>query len=793
MAVNLSPVGGVAAQFFDNAGNVLTGGKLFTYSAGTTTPQTAYTTSLGNVAWSNPIIFDAAGRVSGSGEIWLSDGIQYKFILRDSNDVLIATYDNINGINSNFVSYTSQQEIQTATAGQTVFTLNAIQYQPSTNNLAVFVDGVNQYGPGAQYAYLETDANTVTFVNGLHVGALVKFTTAAQVSPNVTDAQNVSYTPPFTNSVTTNVQTKLSEWVSPEDFGAVADGVVNDYQAIQDAIDYLDSIGGGAVICKNGATYATNPAPAIKNNVTVDMRGATWNMTLGSGGVPGVRIGTNSGIQNGTLNAISTGTPASQFFWHAAISLGESNNAGFTPANPGYYQFANNWFVRNMTLHTTRPNCPVFQGIGGIYNGILENIVVPNSATCSGIHFDWGNVGTVSSANIPATRIAYDAGDCYTTHPNNIFIRNLTVGNLSYPLAAPDIGTRAVRLSACYGITIQNVKVGGTTYAAFNHVGGDLGFEFAQAEVRYFACRGTSVRNFQAANSGLFGAYIDTYADNIAAAVAGGYTPIFDVIMQGDITLDQFTTEGLGLNSNQDGIRLEFVYGVYIKDANCLNHNYGMYIDQKAQNIKVEKGNYYLNQRDGIAVRDNVDTRYITFDSVIAQRNGLYVSASSPSGIKVIGGSSINIQNCFLGSPAEDYQVSGLIVEQTANNVKIINNAVPEVKSGGVAFVLSADGDYDSIDIFNGNVYNGTAGTPYGGQRIYPIAREYDPGSQTFVGLWYASKTFLSGDTTPPNGAWKTGDRILYSGGSAAGGYTGTICITGGSPGTWKRFGAAEA
>lgn len=712
MAVNLSPVGGAAAQFFDNSGNPLTGGKLYSYLAGTTTPAATYTTSAGNVAHSNPIVLDAAGRVPAGGEIWLTNGVSYKFVLKTSTDTSIGTYDNVTGI----------------------------------SNITLPID-----------------------------------------------SQDVTYTPPFAGSTATTVEAKLSAWVSPEDFGAVADGVANDYQPIQDAIDYLDSIGGGILICKNGATYATNPAPAIKNNVIVDMRGATWNMTLGSGNVYGVRIGTNSGIQNGVLHAISTGTPSSQAIFHAAISIGEPNNAGFTPANPGYYQSANNWFVRNMTIDTTRPGGVALQGMGSIYNGILENVVVPSNAYCSGIHFDWGNVGTVSSGAIPATRAAYDAGECYTTHPNNIIIRNLTVGDLSYPAASPDIGTRAVRLSACYGITIQNVKVGGTTYAAFNHVGGDLGFEFAQPHVRYFACRGTSVRNFQADNSAQFGAYIDTYADNIAAAVAGGYSPLFNVIMQGDITLDQFTTVGLGLNNNEDGIRLEFVYGVYIKDANCYSHNYGMYIDQKAQNIKIEKGNYYYNQRDGIAIRDNADTRYITLDAVVAQRNGLYVSASSPSGIRVSGGNSINIQNCFLGSTAEDYQTAGIRVESTANHVKIVNNTVLEVKSGGTAFVLSADGDYDTIDIFNGNVYNGSAGIAYGGQQIYPIAREYDPGSQTFVGLWYASRTFLSGDTTPPSGAWKTGDRILYSGGSAAGGYTGSICITGGSPGTWKRFGAAEA
>ena len=100
MAVNLSPVGGVAAQFFTNSGAVLTGGKLFTYAAGTTTPAAAYTSSNGATAWTNPIVLDSAGRVSGSGEIWLTDGILYKFILKDANDVLIATYDNISGINS---------------------------------------------------------------------------------------------------------------------------------------------------------------------------------------------------------------------------------------------------------------------------------------------------------------------------------------------------------------------------------------------------------------------------------------------------------------------------------------------------------------------------------------------------------------------------------------------------------------------------------------------------------------------------------------------------------------------
>ena len=137
MAVNLSPIGGVGWQFFDNSGYPLTGGKIYTYAAGTTTPAATYTSSSGSTPHSNPIILDAAGRVPG-GEIWLSDGAQYKFVIKTSTDTLIGTYDNIVGINSNFVNYTNQQEIQTATAGQTVFKMTGMSYQPGTNSLSVF-------------------------------------------------------------------------------------------------------------------------------------------------------------------------------------------------------------------------------------------------------------------------------------------------------------------------------------------------------------------------------------------------------------------------------------------------------------------------------------------------------------------------------------------------------------------------------------------------------------------------------------------------------------------------------
>jgi len=166
MAVNLSPVAGAAAQFFDNSGQVLTGGKIYTYLAGTTTPAAIYTTASGNIAQPNPIILNAAGRVPDSGEIWLSGGVSYKFVLKDTNDVLIGTYDNLQGLPS-----AGSQGYITATQIQTICTV-PFTYLLGSNSLNVYVNGAKQV---STLNYNETNATTITFVSGLNVGDIVEF------------------------------------------------------------------------------------------------------------------------------------------------------------------------------------------------------------------------------------------------------------------------------------------------------------------------------------------------------------------------------------------------------------------------------------------------------------------------------------------------------------------------------------------------------------------------------------------------------------------------------------------
>lgn len=83
-------------QFFTAGGVPLVGGKLYTYAAGTSTPLATYQDSSGTVSNTNPVILDSRGEAN----VWLLPSDAYKFVLKDADDVLIWTVDNINiGIN----------------------------------------------------------------------------------------------------------------------------------------------------------------------------------------------------------------------------------------------------------------------------------------------------------------------------------------------------------------------------------------------------------------------------------------------------------------------------------------------------------------------------------------------------------------------------------------------------------------------------------------------------------------------------------------------------------------------
>ena len=104
MSVLLSPIGN-GINFLTTTGQPLAGGKLNTYQAGSSTPLATYTDVNGLIPNLNPVILGTDGRLPS--ELWLTQGYSYKFILTDSANNLIATYDNLYGILATSTAATS--------------------------------------------------------------------------------------------------------------------------------------------------------------------------------------------------------------------------------------------------------------------------------------------------------------------------------------------------------------------------------------------------------------------------------------------------------------------------------------------------------------------------------------------------------------------------------------------------------------------------------------------------------------------------------------------------------------
>ena len=233
MSVTLSPLAGAAWQFFDNNGVPLTGGLLYTYAAGTTTPLATYTTISGNVANSNPIVLDSAGRVSN--EIWITTGYGYKFILKNSSDAQIASWDNIpsNAASpfANDSSSVAYEQGYTATAGN-------------------FIVGQN---------YLIISIGTTNFVSiGAASNTVGVYFTATGVGSGTGIAQ-----------LSRTVQAKLQESLSVKDFGATGNGSTDDTAAINATITAASALVGSQVIFPPGTYLVTSSIILLNKYVSL--------------------------------------------------------------------------------------------------------------------------------------------------------------------------------------------------------------------------------------------------------------------------------------------------------------------------------------------------------------------------------------------------------------------------------------------------------------------------------------------------------------------------------------------
>lgn len=133
-------------QFYDANGDPLSGGKVYTYQAGTTTPKATFTDNTETTQAANPVILDSAGRTTmwGAGS--------YKFAVYDSNNNLIRTTDNVSTYTTADDSGNSFFQAFSGTGSQTAFTLSQ-SLGTDENAIMVFVsDGLEQHVTNGSFA-----------------------------------------------------------------------------------------------------------------------------------------------------------------------------------------------------------------------------------------------------------------------------------------------------------------------------------------------------------------------------------------------------------------------------------------------------------------------------------------------------------------------------------------------------------------------------------------------------------------------------------------------------------------
>jgi hypothetical protein len=166
MAYFLSPIGN--SQQVTSAGAPLSGGKIYTYLAGSSTFATTYCDNLGVTQQANPIILNSLGLPSSP--IWFLGGVSVKFVILDSLDVPIRTIDYISGVNDTSTTTTVNEWVA---SGLTPTYVNGTTFSVAGDQRGVFQVGrrvLTANTAGSIYSTIATSTfsvstTTVTLTN----------------------------------------------------------------------------------------------------------------------------------------------------------------------------------------------------------------------------------------------------------------------------------------------------------------------------------------------------------------------------------------------------------------------------------------------------------------------------------------------------------------------------------------------------------------------------------------------------------------------------------------------------
>jgi hypothetical protein len=664
MAVNLSALAGAGQQFFSDTGVVLSGGNLYSYAAGTTTPQATYTTAAGNIAHSNPIVLDSSGRVPG-GEIWLTAGSNYKFVLTTSTNVTLATWDNITGINgTGITSNASNVVYDPAGTGAVATTVQAKLRQ------TVSVQDFGAVGNGV--------ANDTAAIN------LALAASTYVVIPKGTYAVNATLTIPANTTVL--IQGTIQPFANPGSaisFFTITGSNVN-------VIFEGGKINGLSNAYSNFQTgiYASGGATTRLSNINVS-NGNFQNIGIDNGGT----AISYDGITNGKISG------------NLIENCGQVSNLTF--AGSGIYmQYCTSILVDGNTLNKV--------GSSGITNSGGVNCIITNNnlTTITLFGFKGGYIPSVATTNSSVSPTVNSFSVAYSAAA----LRNLQVGqavlvmNAAFPSALGYIG--AITNNTTYltiflnapmnvapdsGVSVQILETG-TVYSDNTvHFTGDNGWDingWANITVVGNSLYGPGV--YQGA--GIFG--------GLAAGFWFGYDP------QGGY--NKFITQDLLISGNS----ITNSYGTSISvqaTSNNVNISNNLITNpnrsSNANSGGIDCNQYTFYRSNNQIISGNIITNGLNFgiynnfaSNVTISNNQIY----SFLGVQVNAQQGCIVEDNNINTTATISTAYGVLVATTGvanSGVVIANNIINVVDGYGIR---NTDAGYSLNAAFNGNLIYGS-------------------------------------------------------------------------------------
>jgi|18_taG_2_1085343.scaffolds.fasta_scaffold06401_2 hypothetical protein len=239
--------------------------------------------------------------------------ITLTFTPNSGDRFVFLTNESVDGVTEAPQSINVLYERIVATAGQTVFTI-ANSYITGTNAITVFVNGSLQ----TISEYAETSSAVITFSSPLTAGDNVDVYVGQSLVSSPISSTSVIHTPPDGSQTTVATYLNNRHIINVKDFGAVGDGVTDDFPAFTAAKTYIENLATRPELVVPAGTYYIDGALSIdfimrgegsRNSVLLfDNTSAGYALTVGAATVTDFNKGLiGIGLEDPSTNSILHG------------------------------------------------------------------------------------------------------------------------------------------------------------------------------------------------------------------------------------------------------------------------------------------------------------------------------------------------------------------------------------------------------------------------------------------------------------------------------------------------------